>query len=663
MPELLAAVATAEAVGAEHLVFLARYPLADLVGKQLHVVGRRNHRTLTPAQALLDIGQLRLLLRMQAVAALHGQAFAAQFVEAGHAPDIGADVELVPQNLRRLAHFAQDGAGAEQLHVVRGVLLVLFEQVHALDDAVFDAFRHGRLDVGFVHHGEVEEYVLLFFGHLADAFADDHGQLVAVGRVEGAAVGNGAGENMAVAIFVLQAFAVEGSAPGSAADQEATGAAVAGCPGQVADALEAEHRIEHVERQHRLVVVAVGGAGGDKRRHGAGFVDAFFEDLALLVLAVEHHLVFIHRLVELADRGVDAELAEHAFHAEGAGFVRDDRDDALTQVFVFDQLREYTDKGHGGGDFAVARAVENGLEGFQWRGRDADAARPALRHETTQGGAAGEQVARFGAVGFRLEERQVFQLVVLHRDVETVAEFLQAGDIDLLGVVRGVFRFTGAGAIALDGLGQHDSRLVLVVDRLVVGRIDLVGVVAATVEAPDFFIREVLDHRLQLGAVEEVLTHKGAVFGLVVLVVAVDHFVHPALQQAVFVLGEQRVPETAPDHLVDVPVGAAEHAFQFLDDLAVAAHRAVEALQVAVDHEDQVVQLLAASQGDRAEGFRLVALAVAEEAPDLLLASGDKAAVLQVLHKARLVDRLDRAQTHGHGGELPEVGHQPRVRV
>ena len=33
--------------------------------------------------------------------------------------------------------------------------------------------------------------------------------------------------------------------------------------------------------------------------------------------------------------------------------------------------------------------------------------------------------------------------------------------------------------------------------------------------------------------------------------------------------------------------------FEFLDDLAVAAHRAVEPLQVAVDDEDQVVELLA----------------------------------------------------------------------
>src|SRR5690606_31880533 len=68
-------------------------------------------------------------------------------------------------------------------------------------------------------------------------------------------------------------------------------------------------------------------------------------------------------------------------------------------------------------------------------------------------------------------------------------------------------------------------------------------------------------------------------------------------------------------------------------------------------------------QGDRAEGFRLVTLAVTDEAPDALLAGRNESAVFQVLHEACLVDRLNRAQTHGYGRELPEVGHQVRVRI
>src|SRR5262249_9319190 len=98
-------------------------------------------------------------------------------------------------------------------------------------------------------------------------------------------------------------------------------------------------------------------------------------------------------------------------------------------------------------------------------------------------------------------------------------------------------------------------------------------------------------------------------------------------------------------------------------DLAVAADRAVEALQVAVDHEDEVVEVLAGGQRDAAQGFGLVGLAVAQEAPDLLLGRVLEAAVFQVAVEAGLVDGHDRAQAHRYRGELPEVGHEPRVRV
>ncbi len=51
---------------------------------------------------------------------------------------------------------------------------------------------------------------------------------------------------------------------------------------------------------------------------------------------------------------------------------------------------------------------------------------------------------------------------------------LQAVQIDLLGVVGDVLRFAAAPVpVALDGLGQDHRRLALVVDRVMVGRIDL----------------------------------------------------------------------------------------------------------------------------------------------------------------------------------------------
>src|ERR1700760_211790 len=100
---------------------------------------------------------------------------------------------------------------------------------------------------------------------------------------------------------------------------------------------------------------------------------------------------------------------------------------------------------------------------------------------------------------------------------------------------------------------------------------------------------------------------------LVGLEVTVRRDVHQVDQRAVGVLVEQLVPLAAPDHLDDVPAGAPEERLQLLDDLAVAAYRAVQALQVAVDDEREVVQLLARGQADRAERLGLVHLAVAEE--------------------------------------------------
>ncbi len=197
-----------------------------------------------------------------------------------------------------------------------------------------------------------------------------------------------------------------------------------------------------------------------------------------------------------------------------------------------------------------------------------------------------------------------------------------------------------------------------------VGGVELAVVVAAAGQVAELVVAQVLDHLAQprVGA-EEVLADVGARLDRVALELAVDGGVHLVEQHAVVVLGQQLVPLRAPDHLDDVPAGAAEDGLELLDDLAVAAHRAVEALEVAVDDPDQVVELLAGGQRDRAEGLGLVALAVAEEAPHPDAAGVVDAAVVQVAVEAGLVDRVDRAEAHRHRRELPEVGHEPRVRV
>ena len=64
----------------------------------------------------------------------------------------------------------------------------------------------------------------------------------------------------------------------------------------------------------------------------AGLGDALLEDLAVLALGVGEQQLGVDRLVLLALRGVDLELAEQRVHAEGAGLVGDDRHDARAEA-------------------------------------------------------------------------------------------------------------------------------------------------------------------------------------------------------------------------------------------------------------------------------------------------------------------------------------------
>ena len=189
-------------------------------------------------------------------------------------------------------------------------------------------------------------------------------------------------------------------------------------------------------------------------------------------------------------------------------------------------------------------------------------------------------------------------------------------------------------------------------------------VVSAAVERGELLVAPGRDEALELRVLlEEMLARISTALGLEVLVLAIDGF-HEGLQElAGLIRRDQRVPGTAPDHLDDVPARAAVGAFEFLDDLAVAAHGAIEPLQIAVDDEDQVVELLARGDADGAQRLRLVHLAVAAEAPHLARGGVGETAVMQILHQPRLVDRLDRSQAHRDAGELPVVRHQPAVRI
>src|SRR5690554_2819696 len=347
--ELLTGIAAAETVGAQgHVGFRDECP--QLLRVQFDVIGRRHHRQLRIFHALGHVGLAGLVVRVQVVPALHVLAVTGQFVVAGYAPHIGSHTPVVFQHLCGGAHFVHDRAGAQQLNP-RALLATLgfhrLKLVHALDDAVFTVFRHGGLFVVLVLDGQVVVDVLVVFEHLLHTVTDHHGHFVAVGRVIGLTVRNGVRQYVAVTVLVLQAFAVQGGTASGTADQEAAGLHVARRPGQIANALEAEHGVEHVERNQREAVGTVRSRRGHPGGHGTRFVDAFLQDLAFLVLPVVHDLVTILRHVLLAFRRVDTQLTEHAFHTESTGFVEHDRYNALADALVFDQGAQNPDKGHG----------------------------------------------------------------------------------------------------------------------------------------------------------------------------------------------------------------------------------------------------------------------------------------------------------------------------
>ena len=605
-----------------------------------------------------------LLLGMQHVPTLGFEPIAPQFRETRHAEDVRRHAEVLLQHVGRRQHLAQDRSTSQELDT-RARALGGANRVHPLEDPRLDPGRHGRLRVFLVHDRDVVEDVFLFDEHPPQAVLHDHGQLVRIRRVVADAVGDRRRQNVTVAILVLEAFARQGGPTRRAPEQEAPHLHVTRRPGQVVGALETEHRVVDVEGHHRDAVARVGGARRDPRRHGPGFVDALLQDLALLVFPVVGHLVGVDGLVQLADRGVDGKAPEHPFHPEGSRLVRHDGDDVRADLLVPGQELQDADGRHRRRDLAFSAALDQGLEEFEVRHLEGGRFAVTNREIAAEGPPALVQVLDFRAVRIRQVEGCLGDLGVRHRNVEAIPEGLEGLLSHLVLLVGDVLPLARlAHAVALHGLRQYDRGLPFVLDRRRVGREQLVGIVTAAVQAPDVVVREVRDHLGQLGVLpEEVLARVGPAASLVVLVLAVAGLVHALAQQAVLVLCEQGVPVAAPDHLDDVPTVAPEGRLEFLDDLAVAANRAVQTLEVAVHHEDQVVEFLAAGKRQASQALRLVALAVTQEGPHLAVLAGQQSAVLHVLEKARLVDRHQRPQAHGNRGELPEIRHQARMRI
>jgi len=99
--------------------------------------------------------------------------------------------------------------------------------------------------------------------HAAQAVLDDVRHLIAERRVIVHHRRIGAGEQRRVTIGVLQTLAGQRCPTSGGAHQEAPRELVRHRPDRITGALEPEHRIEDVERDHRLAMHGVRRSGGD----------------------------------------------------------------------------------------------------------------------------------------------------------------------------------------------------------------------------------------------------------------------------------------------------------------------------------------------------------------------------------------------------------------
>src|ERR1039457_5853521 len=174
-------------------------------------------------------------------------------------------------------------------------------------------------------------------------------------------------------------------------------------------------------------------------------------------------------------------------------------------------------------------------------------------------------------------------------------------------------------------------------NRALIGVVDFLRIVSAPAQSEDFFVGHVFHQLQQLGIfAEEFFSDVGAVLGFEALILAVQSLTHALDQKAAGIASEQWVPIAAPENFDDVPAGASEGSFQLGDDLAVAADGTIQALQVAVNDKDEVVQFFARGERDGSERLGFVGLAVAEEGPDFSASARNDPAILEIPHEAGL---------------------------
>ena len=158
------------------------------------------------------------------------------------------------------------------------------------------------------------------------------------------------------------------------------------------------------------------------------------------------------------------------------------------------------------------------------------------------------------------------------------------------------------------------------VHRCVIRRVNLHRVVAAAFELINVGIGHVRHQRAHLRVfVEKMFAIEAPVGRRIFLKLAIDGLMQAAQQRAFMVTRKQRIPVGTPQHFQHVPTSTRVKTFKLLNDRAIAAHRAIEPLQIAIDHENQIVEPLAGGERERSERLGFVHLAIADKTPHLAL--------------------------------------------
>ena len=115
----------------------------------------------------------------------------------------------------------------------------------------------------FIHAGDVVVDRLSILEHSTQAIVNDHREFIHECRVIRHTGRDGRSQYKTVPVLVLQPFTGKGCSTRSATHEKTAGFDVGCGPGKITDALEPEHRIENVERDHVDAMIACGSPGSD----------------------------------------------------------------------------------------------------------------------------------------------------------------------------------------------------------------------------------------------------------------------------------------------------------------------------------------------------------------------------------------------------------------